>query len=84
MEENYDARSVAYSTAMRNMFKQIPTTMTKLLSQRQKFKKLMTDIGDGWWMGKITKGLPPLRIQKLRKEHFKTMRYFSQPIFNSF
>ena len=28
----------------------------------------MTEIGDGWYMGKITKGLPPLRRPKLSKK----------------
>ena len=36
LEYNYDARRVSYSTATKEMFKQIPTTMTKELSQRQK------------------------------------------------
>ena len=39
---NYDAIRVAYSTAMKNMLTQIPTTMMKPLSQRQKAQKLMT------------------------------------------
>ena len=38
----YDARRVAYSTAMKEMFKQIPTTMTKPLITRNKVQKLMT------------------------------------------
>ena len=42
LEANYDARRVAYSTAMKGMFKKIPTTMTKPLSQRQEVQKLMT------------------------------------------
>ena len=45
---NYDARCVAYTTAMKEMFKTIPTTVTKLLSPRQKVQKLMTEIGGGW------------------------------------
>ena len=51
-DENYNARRVAYSTDMKEMFKQIHTTMTKPLSPRQKFQKLMTEIGGGWYMGK--------------------------------
>ena len=31
LDENYDARRVAYITAMKDMFKQIPTTMTRPL-----------------------------------------------------
>ena len=32
LDNNYDARRVAYSTDMKYMFKQIPTTLTKPLS----------------------------------------------------
>ena len=42
LEDNYDARRVAYSTALKDMFKQIPKMMTKLLSPRKKVQKLMT------------------------------------------
>ena len=44
---NYEARRVSCSTNNKEMFKQIPTMMTKPLSQRQKFQKLMTEIGGG-------------------------------------
>ena len=46
LDENYDARRVAYSTAMEDMFKQTPTKITETLSTRQKVQKLMTDIGN--------------------------------------
>ena len=39
-----------YNKAMKEMFKQIPTTMTKPLSPKQKVQKLMTEIGGGWYM----------------------------------
>ena len=42
--------------------------MTKPLSPRQKVQKLMTEIGGGWYMEKITKAIPPLRIPKLSKK----------------
>ena len=42
--------------------------MTKPLSSRQKYQKLMTDIGGGWYIEKITKRLPPLRILRLSKK----------------
>ena len=45
MDKNYDSRRVAYSTDMKDMFKQIPTTMIKPLSPRQTFQKLITEIG---------------------------------------
>ena len=42
LDKNYDSRCVAYITTMKEMFKQIPIKMTKPLSPRQKFQKLMT------------------------------------------
>ena len=51
------------------MFKQIPLTMIKALTQKQKVQKLMTEIGGGWYMEKIAKGLPPLRRTKISKNH---------------
>ena len=47
LEESYDARRVACIPAMKGMFKQIPLTMIKALTSKQKFQKLMTEIGDG-------------------------------------
>ena len=52
LEENYDARHVAYITAMKDMLKQIPLTMIKELTPKQKLQKLMTYIGGGWYMEK--------------------------------
>ena len=52
LEDNYDARCVAYITSMKEMFKKIPLTMIKALTPKQKFQKLMTDIG-GWYMEKF-------------------------------
>ena len=51
------------------MFKQIPLTMSKALTTKQKFRKLITYIGGGQYMEKSTKGLPPLRRPKLDKKH---------------
>ena len=45
--DNYDARCVAYITDMKQMIKQIPQTMNKALTPKQKVQKLMTDIGGG-------------------------------------
>ena len=50
VEDNYDARLVAYITAMKQMFQQIPLTMINSLNSKQKVQKLMTDIGGGWYM----------------------------------
>ena len=62
--ENYKARCDAYVNAMADMFKQIPLTIKKALTPKQKVQKLMTDIGGGWYMEKIPKGLPQLSITK--------------------
>ena len=51
-EENYYAICVAYITAMKEMFKQIPQTMSKPLTPPQNIQIRMTDIGDGWCMKK--------------------------------
>ena len=64
---NYSARRDAYVNAMTEMFKQIPLTIKKLITPKQKFQKLMTDIGGVWYMEKSAKGLPPLRRTKLSK-----------------
>ena len=53
---------------MKDMFTQIHTTLTKPLSPGQKVQKLMTALGGGWYMEKITKGLPPLRRPKPSKK----------------
>ena len=46
---------------MKYMFKQIPQTIKKSLTPKQKVPKLMTGIGGGWYMEKSAKGLPPLK-----------------------
>ena len=66
--ENYGARCDAYINAMKEMLKQIPLTMKKSLTPKQKLQKLMTDIGGGWYMEKSAKGLPTLRRTKLSKK----------------
>ena len=53
LEYNYDARRVVYITAMKQMFKQIPLTMIKVLTPEQKVQKLMIDIGGGCYMEKL-------------------------------
>ena len=52
LEENYDTICVAYITAMKEMLKTIPTKMTKPLSPKQKFQKIMAEIGGGWYTKK--------------------------------
>ena len=60
-EDNYDAIWLAYITAMKYMLKQIPQTMIKALTPKQKVQKLMTYIVGGCYMGKSAKGLPTLK-----------------------
>ena len=55
LEDNYEVRCGMYNKYMKEMLKQIPTTITKVLSPKQKFQKLMTEIGGGWYMEKIAK-----------------------------
>ena len=50
---NYDARCEAYINAMKDIFKQIPQTIIKALTPKQKVQKLMTYIGGGWYMEKV-------------------------------
>ena len=45
--ENYSARCYTYVNAMTEMFKKIPLTIKKVLTPKQKFQKLITDIGGG-------------------------------------
>ena len=47
LDDNYDARRVSYSTAMKDMFTQIPTPMTNHL-----FQTKIPEIYDRnwWWM----------------------------------
>ena len=66
--DNYNSRCDAYVNAMKEIFKQIPLTMSKSLTPKQKVQKLMTDICGGCYLEKIDKGLPPLRRPKLSKK----------------
>ena len=49
LDQNYEVRCGMWNKTMKEMFKQISTTMTKTLSQK-KLHKLMTEIGCGWYM----------------------------------
>ena len=42
-----------YNKSMKYISKQISTTITKALSTKQKSQKLITEIGDGWYMEKL-------------------------------
>ena len=52
LEKNDDNRGIAYITDMKDIFKQIPLTMIKALTIKQKVQKLMTEIGGGWYTKK--------------------------------
>ena len=52
LDQNYEVRCGNYNKAMKEMFKQITTTITKALSPKQKVQKLMIEIGGGWYMEK--------------------------------
>ena len=52
---------------MKEMFNKIHQTMSQPLTPKQKVQKIMTDIGGGWYMEKIDKGITPLRIPKISK-----------------
>ena len=65
---NFNFGCDAYINATKDMFKQIPQTIKKALTPKQKFQKLMTDIGCGWYMEKSARGLLPLRRTKLSKK----------------
>ena len=69
LDHNDEVRCGMYNKAMKEMFKQIPTTMTEPFRPKQKGPE--TYDRNLWWMvyGKITKGLPPLRIPKTIKNH---------------
>ena len=67
LDHNYEVRFVIYNKAMKEMFNQIPTTMTKALIPKQKVQKLMTEIGGRWYMENIYKGLTPLGRPKISK-----------------
>ena len=52
-DKNYDARFIAYITAMKEIFNQIPQTLIKVLTPKQKVQKVMTEIGGGWYVKKM-------------------------------
>ena len=47
--ENYFDRSESYRVAMVKMFKTIPQNVEKSITTREKYQKLITDIGGGWY-----------------------------------
>ena len=50
LNQNYELRCGMSNKDMKEMFKQVPTTMTKALSPEQKVHKKMTEMGGGWYM----------------------------------
>ena len=65
--ENHFDRSESYRVAMVKMFKTIPQNVENPLTPREKNKKLITDIGGGWYLEKYAKGLPLLKRTTLSK-----------------
>ena len=57
-----------YNEDMIELFKKIPTTKSKPLSQDRKHQLLLTDIGGVWNMKKISNNLPPLKKQNISKK----------------
>ena len=53
LEDDYDARRVAYINDMKEMFNKIPLTVIKLLTPKKKVQKLRTEFGGGWYMEKV-------------------------------
>ena len=53
---------------MTDMFKQIPLTIKKALTPKQKVQKLVMGIGGGSYMERSVKGLQPFRRTKLSKK----------------
>ena len=49
-DKNYDARCEPHITDMKEMFKQIPQTMSKPITPKQNIQKLMTYGGGRWYM----------------------------------
>ena len=47
-EYNYDSRCLAYITAMKYMFNQIPLMMNNALTPKQKVQKLIIEISGRW------------------------------------
>ena len=61
------------------MFKQIPLTMIRELSPKQKVQKLIAEIGGGWYMEKGVKVLSPVRRSKVRNPfHFLQFFYINK------
>ena len=56
LDQNYEVRCGMYNIAMKDIFKWMPTKMTKPLSPKQKVQKLMIEIGGRWYMGKLLRG----------------------------
>ena len=66
-DHNNDITREEYNIALKKLFQKIPTIKLTPISQGQKFQKLITEIGGGCCIRKITKGLPPLRRPTLSK-----------------
>ena len=79
---NYCARSESYINAMKEIFMQIPQNVERKLTSKEKTQKLLTDIGGGWYLAKIARGIPPLKRTKLSKNHKKGRIIFKRKCMN--
>ena len=67
---------------MVDMFRTIPQNVGKPITTGEKNKKLITDIGGGWYLEKCQKGLSPLKITKLIKKAQKSHDLIKKKSFN--
>ena len=49
---------------MEDMFKQIPQNVERALTSREENQKLMKDIGGGWYLKKMRKGITTVEENK--------------------
>ena len=68
---------------MGEMFKQIPQNVERALTSEEENRKLMTDIGSGWYLKKCVRGLPPLKRTKLSKKAQERHDYIQKKLYES-
>ena len=61
----------------------IPQNVGKPLTTREKNKKLITDIGGGWYLEKCQNGLPQLKRTQLGKKAQKRQDLIKNKLFQS-
>ena len=58
-QHKYQERLLMYYDAIIELFKEISTMKSKLISQDKKDQLLLTDIGGSWYIKKLRNKLPP-------------------------